>query len=105
MTNTMPKTVTVTRTFTYDVANWIAQYEFELADGGGQHPHNHNEYDVRYIIPTLNMQRSMQCNNLAHIINVTIHQANAVTEQNTGKLLEYRQLIKGADKEIWKKLC
>lgn len=53
MTNTMPKTVTVTRTFTYDVANWIAQYELELADGGGQHPHNHNEYDVRYIIPTL----------------------------------------------------
>lgn len=34
MTNTMPKIVTVTRTFTYDVADWIAEYELELSDGG-----------------------------------------------------------------------
>jgi hypothetical protein len=37
------------------------------------------------------------------MINITIHQANAVTEQETGKLLEYRHLIKGPDREIWKK--
>ena len=37
MTNTMPKTVTVTRTFTYDVADWITEYELELSEVGITH--------------------------------------------------------------------
>lgn len=53
MTNGMPKTVTVTKTFTYDVAEWIAEYEMDIQNGGRVHPHNHGEYDVRYIIPPL----------------------------------------------------
>lgn len=38
MANTMPNTVTVTRTFTYNVANWVKEYELEISEGGGQHP-------------------------------------------------------------------
>ena len=53
MRTTMPKTVTVTKTFTYDVAEWIAEYEVDMQNGGRVHPHNHGEYDVRYIIPPL----------------------------------------------------
>ena len=49
----MPKTVTVTKTFTYDVAEWIDTYELDMREGGRIHPHNHGEYDVRYLIPPL----------------------------------------------------
>ena len=45
--------MTVTKTFTYDVAEWIDTYELDMREGGRIHPHNYGEYDVRYLIPPL----------------------------------------------------
>ena len=50
-----------------------------------------------------------QCNHLQHKIRMGIsemgrqYETNAVTDEATGQMLEYRHLIKGPDSQIWKK--
>ena len=53
--------------------------------------------------------RYFLCSQVHCVINSTTpiqtHVANAVLENTTGKLLEYRYLIKGTDADIWRRSC
>ena len=49
------------------------------------------------------MQSLSQHDKVLHTPYVQKEQANAVADEATGQLLEYRHLVRGPDAKIWKK--